>query len=46
MQLKIHIQDVLQKIPDQAESLKSLMKKENERYQKTCIQFFKGLPNS
>jgi transposase len=36
MQLKKYLQDVLQKIPAQAESIKSVMKKENERYQKIC----------
>jgi hypothetical protein len=36
MQFKKHLQDVLQKIPAQAESIKSVMKKENERYQEIC----------
>ena len=36
MQLKKYLQDVLQKIPAQAESIKSVMKKENERYQEIC----------
>jgi transposase len=33
MQLKTHLQDVLQKIPAPADSITSVLKKENERYQ-------------
>ena len=33
-QLKNHLQEVLQKMPTQADAIKSVMKNENERYQK------------
>jgi hypothetical protein len=34
--LKKHLQKALTEMPESAESLKSVMKKENERYQEIC----------